>query len=211
MQGIFKWGFGFNAVIVSMTLSAQPPSDSKILSSIINISESSANPVRNIQIESTQKITLASGEEAYISGVTFNNSARNFWGGYILTRPKLGKSRILPYGGQTNQFVVHPVYYKSKAFDLIEFENSGSGQGAIEGSKVLVALEGWEPKKITEVKVSDESGAVHQCHLANNQEAFINVMEYSGYASVTTIRYNGCENLKQTDYKVKINLVPINL
>lgn len=88
------------------------PSQGQILQWLTNVDKSSANPAKNIQIENTQKITLSDGEDAYLSGVTFQNAARNFWGGYILTRPKVQQSRILDFGGQSNHFEVHPTYSK---------------------------------------------------------------------------------------------------
>jgi hypothetical protein len=42
----------------------------------------------------TEAVKLISGEEAYLSGVSFENAGRNFWAGYVLTRPKLKQARI---------------------------------------------------------------------------------------------------------------------
>jgi hypothetical protein len=104
-------------------------------------------------------VKLISGEEAYLSGVSFENAGRNFWAGYVLTRPKLKQSRILKeFGGQSNSFKVHPTVYKGKPIQLIEIESAGSGQGTVESSKSLVYFTQWTTKLITEVEESSYDG-----------------------------------------------------
>lgn len=71
------------------TTQAAVPADKTIISWITNLQDSNANPQQAIQIDHTEKVKLISGEEAYLSGVSFENAGRNFWAGYVLTRPKL--------------------------------------------------------------------------------------------------------------------------
>ncbi|MFM6905029.1 MAG: hypothetical protein ACKOUU_03040, partial [Acinetobacter tjernbergiae] len=112
---------------------AAVPTDKTIISWITNLQDSNANPPQAIQIDSTEAVKLISGEEAYLSGVSFENAGRNFWAGYVLTRPKLKQARILKeFGGQSNSFKVHPTVYKGKPIQLIEIESAGSGQGTVE-------------------------------------------------------------------------------
>lgn len=98
---------------------AATPTDRAVINSITNLNASQAIPVKAIMIDYMKEVRLLSGELAYLSGVTFENAGRNFWGGYILTRPKLKQSRILEFGGQTNDFTVHTVQYRAKPIDLV--------------------------------------------------------------------------------------------
>ena len=76
------------------TTHAAIPNDKTIISWITNLQDSNANPPQAIQIDSTETVKLISGEEAYLSGVSFENAGRNFWAGYVLTRPKLKQGRV---------------------------------------------------------------------------------------------------------------------
>ena len=119
------------------TTHATVPTDKTIISWITNLQDSNANPPQAIHIDSTEAVKLISGEEAYLSSVSFDNAGRNFWAGYVLTRPKLKQARILKeFGGQSNSFKVHSTVYKGKPIQLIEIESAGSGQGTVESSRV---------------------------------------------------------------------------
>ena len=67
------------------TTHAAVPKDNTIISWITNLQDSNANPPQAILIDHTEKVKLVSGEEAYLSGVSFDNAGRNFWAGYVLT------------------------------------------------------------------------------------------------------------------------------
>lgn len=82
------------------------------------------------------------------------NAGRNFWVGYVLTRPKLKQARILKEFVQSNSFKVHSTVYKGKPIQLIEIESAGSGQGTVESSKSLAYFTQWTSKLITEVEES---------------------------------------------------------
>lgn len=215
--------YGCAVVVSSVVLGnmawANQPTNAQIIQWISNLDESSADPKRDIKIENTQEVTLYSGEKAYISGVYFNQSARNFWGGYILTRPQLKQSRIIQFGGQANTFRVHPIYLpaKERGLDLIEFESGGSGQGAIEASKSMTYIHNWTVKTLHEVTEGSYEGRYSDvlddidCKTGSDDYAYLNVIDYGRYILETTVESNGCEAKKPQDYKINSKLVPINI
>lgn len=197
------------------TTHATVPTDKTIISWITNLQDSNANPPQAIHIDSTEAVKLISGEEAYLSGVSFDNAGRNFWAGYVLTRPKLKQSRILKeFGGQSNSFKVYSTVYKSKPIQLIEFESAGSGQGMVESSKSLVYFTQWTSKLITEVEESsydgryDEKLGVEDCRTGRDNSGYLNVMPYSPYVIRTTVTGDACNN-KPQGYKVSSKLIPV--
>lgn len=194
---------------------AAVPTDKAIISWITNLQDSNANPPQAIQIDSTETVKLISGEDAYLSSVSFENAGRNFWAGYVLTRPKLKQSRILKeFGGQSNSFKVHPTVYKSKPIQLIEIESAGSGQGTVESSKSLVYFTQWASKLIAEVEESSYSGRYDEklgeedCRTGRDNSGYLNVMPYSPYVIRTTVTGDACNN-KPQGYKVSSKLIPI--
>ncbi|EOR05596.1 hypothetical protein [Acinetobacter genomosp. 15BJ] len=205
--------FGF--LIPVSTTHAAVPTDKTIISWITNLQNSNANPPQAIQIDSTEAVKLISGEEAYLSGVSFENAGRNFWAGYVLTRPKLKQARILKeFGGQSNSFKVHPTVYKGKPIQLIEIESAGSGQGTVESSKSLVYFTQWTSKLIAEVEESSYDGryddklGAEDCHTGRDNSGYLNVMPYSPYVIRTTVIGDACNN-KPQGYKVSSKLIPI--
>ena len=143
----------------SMAVCAAVPSDQDILKHVINLKDSYATPAKAILIGETKAVTLRSGEVAWLSAVEFENSGRNFWAGYILTRPKLQQSKILKdFGGQSNTFKVYPALNKTQPVQLVEIESAASGQGALSSSKDLVYFDGWDSKIITTVESSEYPG-----------------------------------------------------
>lgn len=196
---------------------ANAPSAQNIVQWITNIDASNADPKRSIQIDSTQEITLYSGEKAYVSSVSFDNSGRNFWAGYILTRPSLRQSQILEFGGQSNTFRIHPVHINQKSFDLIEFESASSGQGATEGAKSLTYIQNWKVTTLRELQEGSYEGRYSDtledidCKTGSDDSAYFNVMEYHGYILETTVEANGCEHKSPKDYKVTTKLTEIKI
>ncbi|ENW99363.1 hypothetical protein F900_02529 [Acinetobacter modestus] len=211
-----------NCIFITLCLSdlistthAAVPTDKAIISWITNFQDSNSNPPQAIQIDSTEAVKLISGEEAYLSGVSFENAGRNFWAGYILTRPKLKQSRILKeFGGQSNSFKVHPTVYKGKPIQLIEIESAGSGQGTVESSKSLVYFTQWTSKLIAEVEESsydgryDEKLGTEDCRTGRDNSGYLNVMPYSPYVIRTTVTGDACNN-KPQGYKVSSKLILI--
>lgn len=119
---------------------ANPVSNATIVKWLINPESAQGSP-QKIQFEKTQAIKLANGEQALLSSVQFAEAGRNFWGGYILTRPDLKKSLILEkFGGQANEFKVlsnaHPM-------TLLQLSAAGSGQGDIDQTDYIVGFKGW--------------------------------------------------------------------
>lgn len=193
----------------SIPVMAAAPSQPQIISWITNLDQSSANPAKAIHITDTQTVQLVSGEQAFISSVEFENAGRNFWAGYLLTRPGLKQSRILPYGGQSNTFVLYPHYRKGKAINIIEFNSSGSGQGAVEGTKTLTVIDGWNIKTLREAEEGSYDGGDSGCKAGHHNQVFFNVMEYGSFIVETSIKANACGNLTAKDYKVQTLLIPI--
>ena len=205
--------FGF-LIPVSASYAAVP-TDKTIINWITNLQDSNANPQKAIQIDHTEKVKLISGEEAYLSGVSFENAGRNFWAGYVLTRPKLKQAKILKeFGGQSNTFKVHPTMYKGKPIELVEIESAGSGQGTVEATKSLVYLSQWNAKLITEVQESSNAGCYDEkldaedCRTGSDNTGYLNVMPYSPYVVKTTVTGNAC-NDKPKGYKLNSLVLPI--
>lgn len=141
---------------ISSFAMANIPSPKKIKDGIINAYQSNANPQGAIKVTNTKQIRLLNGEIAYISSADYADSARNFWGGYILTRPKFKGSIILQkFGGQSNTYKIHPIKYNGQMIDLIEFENSSSGQGWSGTTKTLTYINGWTVHNLD--KIEEES------------------------------------------------------
>lgn len=197
------------------TTHATVPTDNTIISWITNLQDSNANPPQAIHIDSTEAVKLISGEEAYLSSVSFENAGRNFWAGYVLTRPKLKQARILKeFGGQSNSFKVHSTMYKGKPIELVEIESAGSGQGTVETTKSLVYFTQWTSKLIIEVEESsydgryDEKLGAEDCRTGRDNSGYLNVMPYSPYVIRTTVTGDACNN-KPQGYKVSSKLIPI--
>lgn len=204
---------------VSQGLWAAPPSSTQVIQWLTNLDESSADPKRAINIRETQQVTLYSGETAYVSAVSFENAARNFWAGYILTRPNLKQSKILEFGGQSNTFAIHPIYLKDKkrGMDLVEFESAGSGQGAVESSKNMTYIQNWTAKTLHEVNAGSYEGRFNDalgdvdCRSGYDNYAYLNVIDEGQYILETTVESNMCENKKPQNYKINTKLVPVEI
>ncbi|NAR99893.1 hypothetical protein [Acinetobacter haemolyticus] len=141
---IFKIFLGLISFSLSSFAIANIPSPKQIKDNILNKYQSNANPQGAIKVSNTKQIRLLNGEIAYISSADYADSARNFWGGYILTRPKFKYSVILQkFGGQSNTYKIHPIKYNGRTIDLVEFRSSSSGQGGWETTKTLTYINGW--------------------------------------------------------------------
>ncbi|ENU26295.1 hypothetical protein [Acinetobacter modestus] len=153
---ILKISLGLISFSLSSFAIANVPSPKQIKDNILNKYQSSANPQGAIKVSNTKQIRLLNGEIAYISSADYADSARNFWGGYILTRPKFKYSVILQkFGGQSNTYKLHPIKYNGRMIDLVEFENSSSGQGWSGTTKTLTYINGWTVHDLD--KIEEES------------------------------------------------------
>lgn len=209
------------AIVASGSLSistlclAASPTQQQIIGWLINPKESSAHPANAINISRSEEILLLSGEKAFISAVEYENAGRNFWAGYILTRPALKQSKILPFGGQSNTFIIHSHYSKGKPVNIIEFTSAGSGQGASQRSKTLTVINGWNIKTLREGeegsydgRYDDKLGEI-DCKTGFNNHVYFNVMEYDPFIVETTVNIDPCGNGSAKDYKVRTQLFPI--
>jgi hypothetical protein len=192
---------------------AATPSDQAVINSITNLNDSQATPAKAILIDSIEKIHLLSGEVAYLSGVTFENAGRNFWGGYILTRPKLNQSRILEFGGQANDFKVHIVQYQMKPIYLVEIESAGSGQGEVSQATDLVYFDGWQAKVIATAESSSHSGRFNEtlgevdCKTGQEIVSSLKNLSASNEIIKNVQSSNACKNSKVTTKTEKIKIV----
>lgn len=201
-------------VLSSSALSfAATPTDQAVINSITNLNASQATPAKAIMIDYMKEVRLLSGELAYLSGVTFENAGRNFWGGYILTRPKLKQSRILEFGGQANDFTVHTVQYRAKPINLIEIESAGSGQGQVSQTTDLVYFDGWKAKIIVTAESSSDPGRFSEklgeedCKTGGEIVSSLKILSASNEVIKTIQSSNACKNAKVTTKTEKIKIV----
>lgn len=195
---------------VVSTSFAVAPTSKEIMSTLTNLDDSYATPKNAIHIDKTQKIQLKSGEIAYLSGVEFQDAGRNFWGGYILTRPKLKQSQILEYGGQANQFKVYQVQAKTKPIQLIQLTSASSGQGEVSSRDELVYFEGWKAYVVATAESSSYLGRYSEtlgeedCKTGENIDSTFKVVDQADYVLITTKTSNACKGAKVTIKEEKI-------
>ena len=196
------------------TTHAAVPTDKTIISWIINFQDSNANPPQAILIDHTEKVKLVSGEEAYLSGVSFENAGRNFWAGYILTRPTLKQSKILAdFGGQSNTFKVYSALSQTQPVQLVEIESAGSGQGILSSTLDLVYFDGWNAKVIATVNSNDDPGRYNEqlgeedCRTGEIIEGKIDVSLVRKEVIKTVQSSNACKNAKKTTKIEKIKIL----
>ncbi|VVN89104.1 hypothetical protein PS710_01734 [Pseudomonas fluorescens] len=130
-----------------------------------------------ITVNKLVPVTLKGDEQAYLASVSYAESARNGWAGYILVRPSLKQARALEeFGGQYNE--ITPVNSYSPSQSALIIGASASGQGSSESTYSLVVFDGWNAKTLYSVSESDNSG---QCGpeietYCKGNNAFINVL-----------------------------------
>lgn len=193
---------------------AATPTSKEIIGTLTNLKDSYATPKNAIHIDKTQAIQLRSGEVAYLSGVEFQDAARNFWGGYILTRPKLKQSQILEYGGQANQFKVYQVQTRTKPIQLVQLTSASSGQGAVSSRDELVYFEGWRAYVVATAESSSYPGHYNEklgeedCKTGENIDSTFKVVDQADYVLITTNTSNACKGAKVT---LKEHKVPFKI
>ena len=193
---------------------ASVPKVQEIIDQLINLDDSQATPSKAILVDHTQAVTLRSGEHAYLSGVSFENAGRNFWAGYILTRPTLKQSKILAdFGGQSNTFKVYSALSQTQPVQLVEIESAGSGQGILSSTLDLVYFDGWNAKVIATVNSNDDPGRYNEqlgeedCRTGEIIEGKIDVSLVRKEVIKTVQSSNACENAKKTTKIEKIKIL----
>ncbi|MDQ9019612.1 hypothetical protein RFI02_00630 [Acinetobacter sichuanensis] len=200
MVGVFVYSIGFAAA----------PTAKDIISTLTNLDDSYATPKNAIDINKTQAVRLKSGEVAYLSGVEFEDAGRNFWGGYILTRPKLKQSQILEYGGQANSFKVHNAQAKSKPIQLVQLTSASSGQGEVSSRDDLVYFDGWKAYVVATAESSSYAGRYSEklgeedCTTGENIESTLKVVSEADYVLRISKTSNACKGAKVTIKEDKI-------
>lgn len=211
-KSISAIGLGFTCLALQQSVFAKVPSQDQILSWVSNHKDGTS--LKNATVFDTQAFNLIGGEEAYISSVEFPEAGRNFTRGFILTRPKLSQSQILSFGGQSNLYKKHHIYYKDKSYDLIEFESAGSGQGTMASDVTLTYFKGWQATKIVEAESYSDPGRYNDklgqedCKTGTQLTGFLNVLPDQPYVLKTSVRGDGCAS-KPQDFKITSKLVPI--
>ena len=192
---------------------ASVPKVQEIIDQLINLDDSQATPSKAILVDHTQAVTLRSGEHAYLSGVSFENAGRNFWAGYILTRPTLKQSKILAdFGGQSNTFKVYSALSQTQPVQLVEIESAGSGQGILSSTLDLVYFDGWNAKVIATVNSNDDPGRYSEqlgeedCRTGEIIEGKIDVSLVRKEVIKTVQSSNACKNAKKTTKTEKIKI-----
>jgi hypothetical protein len=124
--------------------------------------EPSAKQVRSwlassekFEIEKMERISLRSGEEAFLAGASFPDRGRNFSRVAILIRPRSKEARELD-GKIGSTFSV--VNLSKGAVSFVSTEASGSGQGSTEGVKSILYFDAWTPIVMLEARFSDNLG-----------------------------------------------------
>ena len=193
---------------------ASVPKVQEIIDQLINLDDSQATPSKAILVDHTQAVTLRSGEHAYLSGVSFENAGRNFWAGYILTRPTLKQSKILTdFGGQSNTFKVYSALSQTQPVQLVEIESAGSGQGILSSTLDLVYFDGWNAKVIATVNSNDDPGRYNEqlgeedCRTGEIIEGKIDVSLVRKEVIKTVQSSNACKNAKKTTKIEKIKIL----
>lgn len=200
MVGMFVCSTGFAAALTAKD----------IISTITNLDDSYATPKNAIDINKTQTVRLKSGEVAYLSGVEFEDAGRNFWGGYILTRPKLKQSQILEYGGQANSFKIYNAQAKTQPIQLVQLTSASSGQGEVSSRDDLVYFDGWKAYVVATAESSSYPGRYSEklgeedCKTGENIESTLKLVADADYVLRTTKTSNACKGAKVTIKEDKI-------
>lgn len=200
MVGMFVCSTGFAAALTAKD----------IISTITNLDDSYATPKNAIDINKTQAVRLKSGEVAYLSGVEFEDAGRNFWGGYILTRPKLKQSQILEYGGQANSFKIYNAQAKTQPIQLVQLTSASSGQGEVSSRDDLVYFDGWKAYVVATAESSSYPGRYSEklgeedCKTGENIESTLKLVADADYVLRTTKTSNACKGAKVTIKEDKI-------
>ena len=200
MVGMFVCSTGFAAGLTAKD----------IISTITNLDDSYATPKNAIDINKTQAVRLKSGEVAYLSGVEFEDAGRNFWGGYILTRPKLKQSQILEYGGQANSFKIYNAQAKTQPIQLVQLTSASSGQGEVSSRDDLVYFDGWKAYVVATAESSSYPGRYSEklgeedCKTGENIESTLKLVADADYVLRTTKTSNACKGTKVTIKEDKI-------
>lgn len=200
MVGMFVCSTGFAAALTAKD----------IISTITNLDDSYATPKNAIDINKTQAVRLKSGEVAYLSGVEFEDAGRNFWGGYILTRPKLKQSQILEYGGQANSFKIYNAQAKTQPIQLVQLTSASSGQGEVSSRDDLVYFDGWKAYVVATAESSSYPGRYSEklgeedCKTGENIESTLKLVVDADYVLRTTKTSNACKGAKVTIKEDKI-------
>lgn len=124
---------------------AQEPTEKQIVTWLTNKKDIVAEEVKpeSVHIGQTVAINLASGEQAYLSEVEYDNAGRNFSSGYILTRPSLKQSRHLTqFAGLVSDI---EVLSRQRKATLLKLATAGSGQGVMESGEVVLSFNQWKP------------------------------------------------------------------
>lgn len=160
-----------------------------------------------ISVERLVPVTLRGGEQAYLASVSYKESMRNGWAGYLLVRPLLKQARSLDeFGGQYNG--ITPLNSYESSHSAVIIGASASGQGTSESSYSLVSFDGWTVKSLYSASESDNSGScgVYSELYCKGNNVFINALTIPAPVgklaiAVTNISYSS-PDLETTEAKI---------
>lgn len=160
-----------------------------------------------ISVDLLVPVTLRGGEQAYLASVSYKESMRNGWAGYLLVRPLLKQARSLDeFGGQYNGITPLNSYEPSQSAVIIG--TSASGQGTSESSYSLVAFDGWDVKSLYSASESDNSGScgMYSERYCKGNNVFINALTIPAPVgklaiAVTNVSYSS-PDLETTEAKI---------
>tara|TARA_R110002124_G_scaffold133109_2_gene295703 strand:+ start:2908 stop:3561 length:654 start_codon:yes stop_codon:yes gene_type:complete len=186
------------AVLAYMALLASLPAYSAGAPSVAEI-QAWAPPEQaamGISIDKLVPVSLRGGEQAFLASVTYEESMRNGWAGYLLVRPSLKEARDLDgFGGQYNGIVPINSYEPSQRAVIIG--TSSSGQGFSESTYTLASFDGWNVNSLYSVSESDNSGNCGEIveRYCKGNNVFINVLSVPAPAgqlpiAITDITYS---------------------
>ena len=149
-----------------------------------------------ISVNKIVPVTLRGGEQAFLASVTYEESMRNGWAGYLLVRPSLKEARDLEeFGGQYNGITPINSYEPSQRAVIIG--TSTSGQGHSSSTYTLASFDGWSVKPLYSASESDNSGNCGEYveRYCKGNNVFINVLSIPAPAgqlpiAITDITYS---------------------
>ena len=100
-------------------------------------------------------IVLTTGEPAFLVETEFPQRGRNFSHGVVLVRPRLRQAREIEGIAGSRFITVRP---ERGGQTFVALDEVASGQGTVEGRKVLYVFDGWRPVALLRSEFRDNLG-----------------------------------------------------
>ena len=108
-----------------------------------------------VEVGEPKAIRLTSGETAFLFPANFDDRGRNFMRGVVLARPAIRSAREIE-GIAGHSFEVATPEPRARSF--VAINESGSGQGTVEGRMALYTFSGWTPTVILQTEYHSNLG-----------------------------------------------------